>query len=89
MTVCKDFQCEKQGSCLYYGMADSLGAVTCCIKSCDICRIRQTCSKYKADLIIRKVKESRQKSRLKIKKQERETGLEPAASTLARSRSTN
>lgn len=65
MTVCKDFRCEKEDVCLYFWASDEdCGEYnhSCGCRICHFCRIRQTCSKYKADLILKKVKSRQNKS---------------------------
>lgn len=67
MTVCKDFQCEKQNVCLYgVDLKDCDGYLysrTCDYRTCDSCRIRQTCSTYRKETLRRK--KSRQKKSAK------------------------
>ena len=63
MTVCKDFQCEKQNVCLYgvdlKNCDGYLYSRICDYRICESCRIRQTCSAYRKETL------SQQKSRQK------------------------
>ena len=86
MTICKEFLCDKNTTCLYaYGK--NVCGDKCYYKSCTFCRLRQTCKQYKEE-VIRQQKKSRLNQSAK-KQEKRETGLEPATPTLARSCSTN
>lgn len=55
MTVCKDFQCEKQNVCLYgvdlKNCDGYLYSRICDYRTCDFCRIRQTCSAYRKETL--------------------------------------
>lgn len=60
MIDCKDFRCEKEGSCLYFWASDEDCGdynYSCGYRICHFCRIRQTCSIYKKEIL------SQQKSR--------------------------
>lgn len=59
MTICKDFQCDKNTTCLY-ACGKNVCGDKCYYKGCIFCRLRQTCSAYKKEILIQKEK-SRQK----------------------------